>query len=68
MCERKNKYSWQAERTGLPTKIYGGTAKMGIEAILGGVAFVGLFALWVVLPSRLRKSARSNVDSSTATE
>ena len=29
---------------------------MGIEAILGGVAFLGLFALWVVLPSRLRKN------------
>lgn len=28
---------------------------MGIEAILGGVAFVGLFAMWVVLPSKLRK-------------
>ena len=28
---------------------------MGIEAILGGVAFLGLFGLWVVLPSKLRK-------------
>ena len=31
---------------------------MGIEAILAGVAFVVLFGLWVVLPSRLRKSNR----------
>lgn len=29
---------------------------MGIEAILGGVAFIGLLTMWVVLPSRLRKS------------
>ena len=29
---------------------------MGIEAILGGVAFLGLFGLWVVLPSKLRKN------------
>ena len=29
---------------------------MGVEVILGGVAFVGLFGLWVVLPSKLRKS------------
>ena len=29
---------------------------MGIEAILGGVAFVGLFGLWVILPSKLRKN------------
>ena len=29
---------------------------MGIEAILGGIAFAGLFGLWVILPSRLRKS------------
>jgi hypothetical protein len=26
------------------------------EAILGAVAFGGLFTMWVVLPSRLRKS------------
>jgi hypothetical protein len=32
---------------------------MGIEAILGGVAFLGLFSLWVVLPSRMRKRDRS---------
>ena len=32
---------------------------MGIEAILGGVAFVGLFAMWVVVPSWMRKSKRS---------
>ena len=25
---------------------------MGVEAILGAVAFVALFGLWVVLPSR----------------
>ena len=31
---------------------------MGIEAILGGLAFVGLFGLWVILPSRLRKPNR----------
>ncbi len=29
---------------------------MGLEAILGGVAFIGLFSLWVVLPSKLRKN------------
>ena len=28
---------------------------MGLEAILGGVAFIGLFSLWVVLP-QLRKN------------
>ena len=26
-------------------------------AVLAGVVFVGLFAMWVVLPSRLRKRA-----------
>ena len=31
---------------------------MGVEAILGAVAFVGLFGLWVVLPSRLRKGRK----------
>ena len=31
---------------------------MGIEALLGGVAFVVLFGLLVILPSRLRKHAR----------
>jgi len=29
---------------------------MGIEAILGGIAFIGLFAMWVVLPSKLKKN------------
>ena len=29
---------------------------MGIEAILGGIAFAGLFGLWVILPSKLRKN------------
>lgn len=29
-----------------------------MEAILGGVAFVGLFALWVNLPGKLRKSRK----------
>ncbi len=29
---------------------------MGIEAILGGVAFIGLFAMFVVLPSKLNKN------------
>ena len=29
---------------------------MGIEAILGGVAFIGLFAMFVVLPSKLKKN------------
>ena len=29
---------------------------MGLEAILGGVAFVGLFGLWVILPSKLRNN------------
>lgn len=28
---------------------------MPMEAILGGIAFLGLFAMWVVLPSRIRK-------------
>ena len=32
------------------------TKQMGIEVILGCVAFAGLFGLWVVLPSKLRKS------------
>ncbi len=29
---------------------------MGIEAVLGAVAFIGLFAMWVIVPSRLRKN------------
>jgi len=29
-----------------------------MEAILGGVAFVGLFTLWVILPGKLRKSRK----------
>jgi|GEM_PF-692350 hypothetical protein len=29
---------------------------MGIEVILGGVAFIGLFAMWVVLPSKMKKN------------
>ena len=29
---------------------------MGIEAILGVVAFIGLFAMWVVLPSKMKKN------------
>lgn len=29
---------------------------MGIEVIFGGVAFVALFAMWVVLPSKMRKN------------
>lgn len=28
---------------------------MGIEAVLGGLAFAALFTLWVVLPSRVRR-------------
>ncbi len=28
---------------------------MGVEVILGVVVFAGLFGLWVVLPSKLRK-------------
>lgn len=31
---------------------------MGIEAILGGVAFIGLFALWVLLPSWVRRNPK----------
>jgi len=31
---------------------------MPMEAIFGGIAFLGLFAMWVVLPSRLRKNER----------
>ncbi len=27
-----------------------------LTAILAGVAFVGLFATWVILPSRIKKS------------
>ena len=30
---------------------------MGIEAVLGGLAFAALFTLWVVLPSRVRRNA-----------
>ena len=29
---------------------------MGIEMILGGVAFVGLFGLWVILPNKIKKN------------
>lgn len=29
---------------------------MGIEAVLGGLAFVALFGMWVVLPSKIRKN------------
>ena len=29
---------------------------MGIEAVLGGVAFIALFGMWVVLPSMIRKN------------
>ena len=29
---------------------------MGIEAVLGGIAFVALFGMWVVLPSMIRKN------------
>ena len=29
---------------------------MEIEAVFGAVAFVGLFAMWVIVPSRLRKN------------
>ena len=29
---------------------------MSIEAILGGLAFVALFTLWVILPSRVRRT------------
>lgn len=28
---------------------------MGIEAVLGIVVFVGLFIMWVVVPSKIRK-------------
>ena len=31
---------------------------MGIEAILAVATFGGLFTMWVVLPSRLRKTDR----------
>ena len=34
---------------------------MGIEAILGGVAFAGLFGLWVILPSKVRQEQRREV-------
>ena len=29
---------------------------MEIEVVLGGIAFVGLFVMWVVIPGRLRKN------------
>ena len=29
---------------------------MGIEVVLGGIAFAGLFGLWVILPNRIRKN------------
>ena len=29
---------------------------MGFDTILSGLAFLGLCTMWVVLPSRLRKS------------
>lgn len=29
---------------------------MGIEAVLGGIAFIALFGMWVVLPSKMRKN------------
>ena len=29
-----------------------------MEVILGGVAFVGLFGLWVILPGKLKKSRK----------
>lgn len=31
-----------------------------MEMALGGIAFVALFAMWVVLPSRVRKSKASS--------
>ena len=31
---------------------------MGIEAILGGVAFAGLFGLWGIIPSRMSKNRK----------
>ena len=31
---------------------------MGAEVVLAGLAFVVLFTIWVVVPSRLRKSNR----------
>ena len=36
---------------------------MGIEAILGGVAFAGLFGLWVILPNKVRKSREEQQSS-----
>ena len=29
-----------------------------MEIIVAGIAFVGLFAMWVIVPSRLRKNKR----------
>jgi hypothetical protein len=31
---------------------------MGIEAVFGVIAFVALFGIWVILPSRMRKPNR----------
>ena len=45
----------RAENAKNPTQELG---EMGIEAILGGVAFAGLFGLWVILPSRIRKNRK----------
>ncbi len=36
---------------------------MGIEVILGGLAFAGLFALWVIMPSWIRRREQSRRDS-----
>ena len=40
---------------------------MSIEAVLGGLAFAGLFTLWVVLPSRVRRNAE-DVDAEGESE
>jgi hypothetical protein len=39
-----------------------------LTAILAGVAFVGLFATWVILPSQLRKRHANKVGNETEAE
>jgi len=37
---------------------------MPVEAILAGIAFIGLFALWVVIPSKVRKQQQRSASVS----
>lgn len=38
---------------------------MPLEAILAAVSFVGLFAAWVILPSRLQKRHSDKTENET---